>query len=462
MQEMQIRHASKGADFRIIESILFGKYRVLSTLGTGNTSTVYLAEHLKLKVYRAIKCIPKDTAVSNFSLEAMLLKNLNHPGIPLIYDIEENEENLYIIEEYIQGESLEQFVLHHGNISQELIIEFGIQLCDILEYLHQLTPYPILYQDLKPEHIIVCGKQLKLVDFGIASFFTGSGKKFQVYGTAEFAAPEVLSGHKATPLSDLYSLGKVLLYLAKTPSVSCSNHLQLTIQKACAASADDRYETVGLFRSMLQKEQNLACHKALHLYRKIIVLGSKHGIGTTHFCISLTSFLNRNGYPSIYMEENCSDSLRGIIRTSPSVKEKDGICYYRYFQGIPNYGFGIAVSAPSDCIQIKDVGIFDDTLPEYHPETLIIFLMSGSEWDMEHTILAGKKLSLRENTLFICNHNHKKAAKVYANVLKKKVYSFPFDNDAFAATAEKNNLFSTIFSLERSKRKFLDFVRKNK
>ncbi len=462
MQEMQNRHASKGADFCITESILFGKYRIISTLGTGNTSTVYLAEHLKLKVYRAIKCIPKDTAVSDFSLEATLLKNLNHPGIPLIYDIEENDENLYIIEEYIQGESLEAFVLHHGNISQELIIELGIQLCGILEYLHQLTPYPILYQDLKPEHIIVCGKQLKLVDFGIASFFTGSGKNFQIYGTKEFAAPEVLSGHEATPLSDLYSLGKVLQYLTETSSVSCSKHLQLTIQKACAASAADRYETVGLFRSALQKELNLACHKALHLYRKIIVLGSKHGIGTTHFCISLTTFLNRNGYPSIYLEENCSDSLRSLMRTSPSVKEKNGICYYRYFQGIPNYGSGIAVSAPPDCIQIKDAGIFTDTLPEYEPETLIIFLMSSSEWDMEHTILAGKKLLSRENTLFICNYNHPKAARIYANALQKKVYSFPFDTDAFAFTAEKNKFFSTTLSLERSKRTFLKFVRKNK
>ena len=462
MQEMQNRHASKGADFRITESILFGKYRIISTLGTGNTSTVYLAEHLKLKVYRAIKCIPKDTAVSGFSLEAMLLKNLNHPGIPLIYDIEENDENLYIIEEYIQGESLEAFVLHHGNISQELIIELGIQLCDILEYLHHLTPYPILYQDLKPEHIIVCGKQLKLVDFGIASFFTGSGNNFQIYGTKEFAAPEVLSGHDATPLSDLYSLGKVLLYLIKTPSVNCSKHLQHTIQKACAASAADRYETVGLFRSMLQKELNIACHTALHLYKKIIVLGSKHGIGTTHFSISLTSFLNRSGCPSIYVEGTCSDSLRNLIRSCPSVKENDGICYYRHFQGIPNYGFGIAVSAPSDCIQIKDDGVISDTLPEYEPDTLLIFLMSSSEWDMEHTILAGKKLLLRENTLFICNYNHKKASRVYANALQKKVYSFPFDNDAFTDTAEKDKLFSTILSLERSKRRFLNFVRKNK
>lgn len=57
-----------------------------------------------------------------------------------------------------------------SKISHELLIKFCIQLCDILDYLHHLMPYPILYQDLKPEHIIVCGNQIKLIDFGIASF----------------------------------------------------------------------------------------------------------------------------------------------------------------------------------------------------------------------------------------------------------------------------------------------------
>ena len=53
-------------------------------------------------------------------------------------------------------------MLHPKNISQELIIKTGVQLCEILDYLHHLSPYPILYQDLKPEHIILCGDQLKI------------------------------------------------------------------------------------------------------------------------------------------------------------------------------------------------------------------------------------------------------------------------------------------------------------
>lgn len=102
--------------------------------------------------------------------EADLLKDLKHPGIPLIYDIDEDDTTLYIVEEYIPGESLDRMMVHPENISQELILKIGFELCDILDYLHHTAPYPILYQDLKPEHIIVCGNQVKLIDFGIASF----------------------------------------------------------------------------------------------------------------------------------------------------------------------------------------------------------------------------------------------------------------------------------------------------
>ena len=91
-----------------------GKYRFVSCLGKGNSSEVFLAEHRKLKAYRAVKCISKNShsMQPQFLLEADILKNLKHPGIPTIYDVEEDNESFYIIEEYIQGQSLEAFVLH--------------------------------------------------------------------------------------------------------------------------------------------------------------------------------------------------------------------------------------------------------------------------------------------------------------------------------------------------------------
>ena len=184
----------KGVIYHILNTILFGKYEILSTLGTGNSSIVYLAKHLTLKSYRAIKCIPKTfDSISSPCLEAMILKHLNHPAIPFIYDIEEDNSYFYLVEEYIPGDSLDTFVNHQSYISQELILKFALQLCDIFIYLHNLTPSPVLYQDLKPEHILLYGEQLKLIDFGAANFFLGSDKPFQFFGTKEYSAPEVLN-----------------------------------------------------------------------------------------------------------------------------------------------------------------------------------------------------------------------------------------------------------------------------
>ena len=142
--------------------ILSGKYEILKPLGCGSNGTVYLARHQSLGIDRAIKFFPKNAAQSPFAIsEAQVLKTVQHPGIPTIYDFEEDESFYYLVEEYIQGDSLEQFLLHQPSISRVLFYQFCEQLCDIFSYLHTLCPSPILYQDLKPEHIIVCGLQIK-------------------------------------------------------------------------------------------------------------------------------------------------------------------------------------------------------------------------------------------------------------------------------------------------------------
>ena len=450
----------KGAIFRITKTILFGKYRIISTLGIGNSSTVYLAEHTKLNVYRAVKCIPKNTSlVTSLSLEASLLKNLNHPGIPVIYDIDEDESYYYLVEEYIKGESLDTFVSHQF-ISHELILKFCIQLCDILDYLHHLVPYPILYQDLKPEHIIVCGDQLKLIDFGIASFFTGSGKNYQIYGTKDFAAPEAVAGLPVSPSADIFGLGKLLSYLSTFTSQPCSDHFYAIIKKATASNAADRYETILLFQEALEKELQTACPDVSHLMKKISILGSKPGIGVTHIAISLVSILNHNGYTALYEEAHSTDSLHAMLRENPFIKEQDGICSFQFFRGIPDYGPAVILNRPYASVTVKDCGVFlkDTTIPD--PDTLYLLVLSGSLWDMEVDIKAAGSFLSHPHVVFLCNFANHAAARKIAAKLGKTVYCFPFDPDVFSCTQEKEDLFFQILSIERRKLKFLHFIKR--
>lgn len=446
----------------ILNTILFDKYELLSILGKGGTSKVYLAKHLTLKSYRAIKCIPRtEGPISSQCLEAELLKHLNHPDIPTLYDIEQDQDYFYVVEEYIQGESLDSFVSHQNYISQELIINFGIQLCDILIYLHQLNPYPVIYQDLKPEHIILCENRLKLIDFGIASFFTGSNKHFQFYGTKEFSAPEVQNGTCVTPLSDLYSLGQVLLFLIDAGNCVCTDQLRHVINKACADNMQDRYETVSCFKKALEQVSNPTCFFRSHLYKKIIVLGSKHGIGTTHIAISLVNILNQNGYHATYLEQNDTDNLRAFVQSNNSVYEKEGICYYKFFQGIPHYGSGVHIIPPSGTLTVEDCGVYHASSIQYDTETLILFVLGG-EWDMSHAISAGLQLKNWEHIVFICNYGNKYAAKQYARMLEKKVYCFPADTSPFTNTSIKEQFFFDILQLKRRRYKWFSFIQKIK
>jgi len=261
-----------------------------------------------------------------------------------------------MIEEYIQGESLETFVSHQKSISEELIVKLGIQLCDIFTYLHHLSPYPILYQDLKPEHIILCGDQVKLLDFGIASFFTGFGKNFQLYGTSRYCAPEILRGQPVTPAADIYSLGRVLTELSDAMSCRCSRQLRCILKQACAADPADRCQEACDLKAALLRVPLSENQQSSHLIRNIAVIGSRPGAGATHISISLVSTMNQKHIPAIYIAADGSASLLHAARANHRLIDQSGIFIYGSFRGIPDYGDSISVSVPPDDCVVRDYG----------------------------------------------------------------------------------------------------------
>ena len=231
-----------------------GKYRLVSHLGEGNSSKVFLAVHRKLNTYRAVKCVKKtQSGQPQLLLEADILKNLKHPGIPTIYDVEEDDKNYYIIEEYIQGQSLEAFVLHQDCISIDTAVHMMLQICDVIKYLHDQKPEPVIYQDLKPEHIILCGKRVVLIDFGISSYITSNGNTFQNFGTEGFAPPEKYQGMACDIQTDIYGIGKILAFLASRMPEHEFRILQPLIGLATAYAKEDRYESVEALEADLRQ-----------------------------------------------------------------------------------------------------------------------------------------------------------------------------------------------------------------
>lgn len=165
---------------------------------------------VKEMINQAPDPLVRKTIVRNFEREANLLATLDHRAIPRIYDYFTIAERSYLVLEFINGRDLEAILSStHGFISEERIITWAIELCDVLDYLHSHKPEPIIFRDMKPSNVMVNQvDHIVLVDFGIAKPFQ-AGQKGTMIGTEGYSPPEQYRG-EATPLADIYSLGATL------------------------------------------------------------------------------------------------------------------------------------------------------------------------------------------------------------------------------------------------------------
>ncbi len=269
-------------------------------MGQGATARVFLAEHIRIHALRAIKQIPKqDITARQVMQEVQILKNLRHPGIPLIYDVEEDEKYSYIIEEYLEGKSLKAYRLERESIREKEILHLIIPICELIQYLHECEN-PIVYLDLKPENIMVCGNSLKLVDFGACAFLKEQKdqRKFSM-GTVGYAAPEQYLEQKPDRRSDIYGIGALLLFLMGTRS-GYSECLCGIVDRCMQQEPCLRFQTIRELRENCMILQHTGSLESLD----ISIAGAQPRTGTTYVSHLITSYLNRNGIQTIYKAYN--------------------------------------------------------------------------------------------------------------------------------------------------------------
>ena len=205
----------------VIGSLIKGKYEILKLLGKGGMSRVYLALDCHLNKQWAVKEVIKEDSVEGRAFlkaalkEADVIKGLDHPGIPRVVDIIDYEDVVYIVMDYVEGESLGKLLRESGPLNQEMAITIAEDICNIFSYLHSLK-YPIIYRDLKPDNIMLTpAGSVKLVDFGNVLILDGnntieSGK----LGTKGYAAPEQFAAESnEDERTDIYSFGATLYSL---------------------------------------------------------------------------------------------------------------------------------------------------------------------------------------------------------------------------------------------------------
>lgn len=181
------------------------RYVLLERLGSSKKNQVFLARDLVLGKNRTVKLLTKQTCA-----EAEFYQKLEHPLLPQLFDCIWEEELLFLILQYIPGQTLEKLFQKTGPLSEKWLIDFSLQLCCVMEYLHSQKP-PVIHGDIKPSNLLVSSfGQAFLIDLGSAS--SGFGKRPHSFGTKGFAPPEQYQGY-LFPSSDIYAFGKTLSYL---------------------------------------------------------------------------------------------------------------------------------------------------------------------------------------------------------------------------------------------------------
>src|ERR1700716_368125 len=223
-------------------TIIDGRYKVVSRLGSGGMAAVFLREdqHRGRKV--ALKLLHRRFAedpgfVERFRREAQAAAGLQHPNVVGIYDRGRFGDTYYIAMEYLPGRSLKQLIRQEAPLDPVRAIDITIQILKAARFAHRRG---VIHRDLKPHNVIVDdADQAKVTDFGIAragaSDMTETGS---IMGTAQYLSPEQAQGHAVSPGSDLYAVG-VVLYELLTGRVPFDAEAAVTIAIKHVSEAPD-------------------------------------------------------------------------------------------------------------------------------------------------------------------------------------------------------------------------------
>ncbi len=266
-------------------TVLNSRYEIVRRIGGGGMGAVYLAKDRNLgDAPRAVKEMVEshldpaqhEKAIGDFKRESLLLTSLEHSCIPTIYDYfyDESLSRFYLVMKYISGGDLASRMraAPGGKLDEKTVTDWGMQVADVLEYLHS-RPKAIIYRDLKPANLMIDGNtgRVMLIDFGIARWVTQHEKGVTAVGTMGYAPPELFSG-RVEPASDVYSLGATMFHLltgsdpqdnpllifdfSKNPrprqiAPSISSEMEQILMRAVEYKTEDRFRTAGEMRNEL-------------------------------------------------------------------------------------------------------------------------------------------------------------------------------------------------------------------
>lgn len=267
--------------------ILDNRYKIISKIGVGGMADVFKGEDTLLGRPVAVKILHSNFAgdddfVARFKREAQAAGKLSHPNIVSMYDVGFDQGYHYIVMEYIEGETLKEYITRHERISIDNAVKFTIAIAEGLEHAHAMG---IVHCDIKPHNVLITKQgRIKVTDFGIArAMNAGTTMMYtnSIMGSAHYLSPEQASGKPVNGSTDFYSLGAVLYemltgrvpYEGETPISVALKHvrerlipptrynpsiptlLEAAVIKALAKRPEDRFSNITEMIAALRMSQ---------------------------------------------------------------------------------------------------------------------------------------------------------------------------------------------------------------
>ncbi len=264
-----------------IRSVFDQQYQIIKMLGNGGMGCVFHVQSTGIEMTDfALKVLDKEAYIENkldFMREADVMKGLNHPGIPKIIAVTEDQDYVYMVQEYIRGESLSLVIRRCGQLREEYLKIWMESMAETLDYLHQQG---LIHRDIKPDNMMLTDTcEIKIIDFGLArqqEKVDQADKK--VFGTLSFTAPERFTKKVGTVQTDIYGFGVTMYYVTtgkkpenmkSTPlqsyaimeqKLSESAPLEITeiLTKAIAVKPQQRYRSFKELRGDLSHKNRIA------------------------------------------------------------------------------------------------------------------------------------------------------------------------------------------------------------
>lgn len=346
-----------------IGSVIDGKYKILNQIGKGGMSVVYLALNERANKTWAIKEVRKDgvqdfaTVKQGLIAETDTLKRLNHKYLPSIIDVIDDEDTFLIVMDYIEGKSLNKVLKESMEqtglpIGIEDVLSWGIQLCDVLNYLHTREK-PIVYRDLKPSNIMLRPNgEITLIDFGTAREFKIENiEDTTSLGTPGYAAPEQYGSQdhkgKARPESDIYCLGATLHHLitGRNPAATPFNFppitqcrttlleetprefrnellgLEMILTKCTQQEPEQRYRSCAQLQYDLEHPEELGLPYRRKLKNKMLAFSVSVGLAVVMGVGSLTG--------AVLAKKTETSGYDYYVESAQTASMQDKITYYK-------------------------------------------------------------------------------------------------------------------------------------